>query len=454
MNRLFKLTMSICLVIVMTLTFAACGQKEDTSIASDKSSEKTTAKVEEQKLVEIPFMHYQAGKWAGADYRKLTIDRFNEKFDGKYKIVFEDVPTPEAYIEKLKLLNATNDLPAFIEAGRDPSLLDILVKEDKLLDLSEYINSDEEWLKMLRPKSIAANTTADGKIFAVPNHYAGYCGIFYNEEMFKKAGITEFPKTWDDFFAACDTLKKNDITPIAIEPTFLATLAGTANIMTYSEEAVAWLNEKYPTDFNKPFFIDGMNVVKRLFDNSTKDAVGGNYAMGTTSFLTEKTAMIPNGPWMIGQFYDTNNVKEDFAAKISFAPFPGNVVMSNEEFGSGWGVITTYPKEVQEGCIEYMKMEQTDPVIIDEFILAMQALVPAYEMPDSLKQKLNKQFNQIAELTVDSNIGPFYQGRWDTLVQNEGIAQNIQSLALGQITAEEYAQKLTESAKKNAEQTK
>jgi raffinose/stachyose/melibiose transport system substrate-binding protein len=39
--------------------------------------------------------------------------------------------------------------------------------------------------------------------------------FFYHPSLFQKAGITDTPATWDDFFADCETMKNVGITPIA-----------------------------------------------------------------------------------------------------------------------------------------------------------------------------------------------------------------------------------------------
>jgi multiple sugar transport system substrate-binding protein/raffinose/stachyose/melibiose transport system substrate-binding protein len=65
-------------------------------------------------------------------------------------------------------------------------------------------------------KAIADGATMyDGKRYLVPFGYH-YEGLFYNKHVMEKAGITEMPKTWDEFKAMCDKLKAAGITPIAL----------------------------------------------------------------------------------------------------------------------------------------------------------------------------------------------------------------------------------------------
>ncbi len=70
----------------------------------------------------------------------------------------------------------------------------------------------------------APSMTIDGKKWGVPYTYYQW-GVYYRQDIFEKLGIA-VPKTWDEFLAACATLKKNGVTPITIGTKFLWTAAG------------------------------------------------------------------------------------------------------------------------------------------------------------------------------------------------------------------------------------
>ena len=56
------------------------------------------------------------------------------------------------------------------------------------------------------------NFNPDDGVLVVPLDLQFYNG-FYNKDLFTKAGITSFPKTWDELFTACDKLKAIGVTP-------------------------------------------------------------------------------------------------------------------------------------------------------------------------------------------------------------------------------------------------
>ncbi|HET8785131.1 MAG TPA: extracellular solute-binding protein, partial [Candidatus Limnocylindrales bacterium] len=55
----------------------------------------------------------------------------------------------------------------------------------------------------------------DGKQYGIPFDL-GMVGVWYNNDLFKQAGITAPPATWDEVLAAVDKLKAAGITPISV----------------------------------------------------------------------------------------------------------------------------------------------------------------------------------------------------------------------------------------------
>ena len=66
--------------------------------------------------------------------------------------------------------------------------------------------------------------TIGGKQWGIPYTYYQW-GVYYRKDLFTANGIS-VPTTWDDFLAACATLKAAGITPITIGSKYLWTTAG------------------------------------------------------------------------------------------------------------------------------------------------------------------------------------------------------------------------------------
>ena len=73
-------------------------------------------------------------------------------------------------------------------------------------------------------KSALPSMTIDGKIWGVPYTYYQW-GVYYRKDIFEEHGVA-VPTNWDEFKAACATLKAAGVTPITIGTKYLWTAAG------------------------------------------------------------------------------------------------------------------------------------------------------------------------------------------------------------------------------------
>ena len=103
---------------------------------------------------------------------------------------------------------AGNRMKAFVDKGLFEDVSDIWNANDMHQDFA----------------SSKPAMTIDGKQWGVPYTYYQW-GIYYRKDIFDKYGIDE-PKTWDQFLAASETLKKNNVAPVAIGSKYLWTTAG------------------------------------------------------------------------------------------------------------------------------------------------------------------------------------------------------------------------------------
>ena len=65
------------------------------------------------------------------------------------------------------------------------------------------------------PENILEACRYDGKDYSVPISVNSY-SMFYNTELFEKEGLT-YPKTEDEFWTLCDTLKSRGIPQSPLE---------------------------------------------------------------------------------------------------------------------------------------------------------------------------------------------------------------------------------------------
>ncbi len=146
--------------------------------------------------------------------------------------------------------------------------------------------------------------TKGGHVLAIP--YANdYRLSYYNTKQYEDAGITGEPRTWDEVYTNCKTLKEKGVCeyPFALPlnaeektSTYLMWLAYTMNGVVFNEDGT--LNKdsvlaalKYEENLIKDELIDptdktssGMDTYKRILSGSA------NFLTGPTSFVSKSTS--------------------------------------------------------------------------------------------------------------------------------------------------------------------
>lgn len=142
-------------------------------------------------------------------YFEQAIADFEEQ-NPNVEIEYENV-SDKAIKEKLAVLAAGGDLPdIFFAWGGE--CLNRFSRAGRLLDLTPYMEEDTEWRDGFMP-SFLSSSVYEGKNYAVP-YRSSVLYMLYNKQVFADNNI-EVPTTWDEFLAACETLKGKGIDPIA-----------------------------------------------------------------------------------------------------------------------------------------------------------------------------------------------------------------------------------------------
>ena len=288
---------------------------------------------------------------------RQVIEDFNEEYKGRYQMDVEYLAgAADDYRSKLKMLNASDSLPALIEVGAEPAFYDMLVENGRLVDVAPYLEEDAEWKGQLMPQGIETFTRDDGKMYKIPPSGLQLAGMYYNKELFAKAGIETFPETWDDFWKACDKLKEAGIPALSLHTTETAwcPLLLATSYMGSTEEGQKFMAQQFPDNFDNQEFKKAVEILKKEFEYTTSDAVGGTYALAANNFFSGNTAMIANGPWMMTSLTDPDYASEGFADKVGYAKYPGDVMVGSIE-QSSWCITTDYGQDVIDGALAFMK---------------------------------------------------------------------------------------------------
>ena len=157
------------------------------------------------------------------------------------------------------------------------------------------------------PKEIAALAMYNGDVYGVP-HKLTNAALFYNTEMFKEAGLTEPPKSLDDFVEYAKKLAKFDENGNLIRSGLSLRLTGGGSGLAEKfwyftmQEGSGIVKEvspgKYIADYNNEGGLNALRLYMNiLYRDKTCNAEIKSDAAG---FEAEATAMLIRESWVIG----------------------------------------------------------------------------------------------------------------------------------------------------------
>ena len=167
---------------------------------------------------------------------------------------------------------------------------------------------------------LAVDLVSDGgKQFAVPYSYYQW-GLFYRKDILDKAGIAEFPKTWDGLLSTCDKLNAAGVAPVAIGTKDLWPTAGWFDYIDLRRNGYDFhmklMEGRIPyTDPRvKAVFADW----KQLLDHKcfVANHASSSWQESQSLLYQGKAAMM-----LMGNFI-TPNFPPEVAGAMAFAPFP------------------------------------------------------------------------------------------------------------------------------------
>ncbi|MCI9149773.1 MAG: extracellular solute-binding protein [Lachnospiraceae bacterium] len=459
-----KKGLAIMLGAAMMLSLAACGgEKAKDPAAEGSGGAQNTAEQGETAQEEPGTPEEGAGAPTGEEIKipiilttgandaldiqmRGIIEDFNKEYQGTYQMEPEYLAgSADDYRSKLKMLNASNSMPALITIANEPAFYELLVENNRLVDVAPYLEEDPEWKGRLMPQGILEFTREDGSIYTIPDPGMSLTGFYYNKELFAQAGISEFPKTWEEFWAACEALKEQNIPALSLHTTETAwcPMLLATSYLGGSEEGRRFMTQQFPDDFQTPEMKAAMEILVKQFSYTTADAVGGTYALAANNFFSGNTAMIANGPWMMPSLKDEDYAQPGFEEKVGYAPFPGNVMIGS---AGGWCVTTDQGEDIIEGAITFMKFYSRKEYAQKRAVESGD-LSPVVEFPKEEYEKLMPPMKDCVDVSTAVDIVlPNYQTKWDPVIQNDVFGREIPNLISGSITVEEFLKMLNDGA--------
>jgi len=410
----------------------------------------TLAKADD--VVEIKFPTYLAGENVGAKFFLPEVERFNEKYEGKYKITVEEVPQA-SYADKIKQLAQQNKLPVLVHApgsgGIDTQWFkQVILANDMAYDLSDFAKENPD---------VAANwvdgsvdfCTVDGKLICKPLSVIKPVGLFYNSSMYtsdkdiKDMSMDEFMESLGDNKIAFQT--ENGWTSALLLAALIGNEEGGADLLNNNTDEKLY-------DYTAEPFVNGVAKLQTLLENNaSSNTIGAAYADAANAFMSKNASIICNGSWMSTEFDAGSSDKwsNDFNGDdVKATIYPGNIALTNERnYGEFWvsNNATDEEKEAAEAFLAFRDSQEE----IEALILAEGGTAPKLTYTDDFKNKLkeNRILSELSE-SMDENtkyvapLGDIFPAS----VADTEFGKLLPKLADGTLTPEEFCQELTKKA--------
>lgn len=411
----------------------------------------TLAKADD--VVEIKFPTYLAGENVGAKFFLPEVERFNEKYEGKYKITVEEVPQA-SYADKIKQLAQQNKLPVLVHApgsgGIDTQWFkQVILANDMAYDLSDFAKENPD---------VAANwvdgsvdfCTVDGKLICKPLSVIKPVGLFYNSSMYtsdkdiKDMSMDEFMESLGDNKIAFQTAE-NGWTSALLLAALIGNEEGGADLLNNNTDEKLY-------DYTAEPFVNGVAKLQTLLENNaSSNTIGAAYADAANAFMSKNASIICNGSWMSTEFDAGSSDKwsNDFNGDdVKATIYPGNIALTNERnYGEFWvsNNATDEEKESAEAFLAFRDSQEE----IEALILAEGGTAPKLTYTDDFKNKLkeNRILSELSE-SMDENtkyvapLGDIFPAS----VADTEFGKLLPKLADGTLTPEEFCQELTKKA--------
>jgi len=331
-------------VVGMLLVFLVCGQA-------------VLAKVT------ITFAHFLSEPDPRGIYWNQAIEEYM-KTHPDVEIVQDITSHGEYQHVKSKTMLATDTLPElFLINSMD---MRSAVRNKRLMDWTEIVNSDPGWRDSFLP-GLFAETTFGDRVYAIPFQFIFNEALYFNTEIFQKIGLEKIPESWEDFMNVCQKLKDAGYIPMAMGAKYgWPIVSFFVEILCEYICGKDWVDEigsfTGRASFDDPKFIEVMKIFKEPVDKGyfNLDWIPLDNPEAIGYFYAEQAAILPQGSWFTGMIATD---APDMLEKVSVAPIPRpNNALPEVKYGiftggSGWEIAcnTRLTEEQKKVCVDLVK---------------------------------------------------------------------------------------------------
>ncbi len=294
-----------------------------------------------QKKVRI--MHFMSPTQADANDKAFAASLAKFRSENPDFAVEDEFIQHDNYEVKIKTMIAAKDLPDVYYSK--PDLFPVLRENGLIMSVDELLSADPAFAKTFKDGAFN-DFTVEGKTWGFPFQLQSNHVVYYNKEIFRKAGVAEFPKTMEGFEEAVKKIRAAGFVPIAMGNKGKWLMPSCIfNTMVYRYTDAAWfasLYNKSGAKFTDAPFVEAAKLTARLVASGAfnKDMNSIDNNQQRVLFYSGEAAMFIEGSWALAAVIE--NASSALKPNLGVAVLPP--VAGKESFGNtvaggaGWAI--------------------------------------------------------------------------------------------------------------------
>ena len=389
---------------------------------------------------------------ASADANAIGYTAMLEKFRQDHpnvKLNIESIPHDE-YETKMKTYISGGQYPDIFEAKG--TMIPQLADDGVIYTAKEVMDLAAGWEAQFKG-GVFDDFTYKNTAYALPFQMGNNHNIYWNSDIFKECGISEFPGDWASFTAAAEQIKAKGYTPIVlgnkanwlVPSLFL-------NTIVYRFTGIDWyysLRENRGAKFTDKPFVDAVALLQQMAQNGyfNTDINSIDQKQMYTVYYNKRAAMMVDGFWGVGTFL--NEMPKDVLSATRIAQFPavpeslgggGAKFAKINQAAAGWGYFTTKRKNdtaekraAMAQLLYYLTGSDLAKVVVENGGL------PAAKAVNVDESKLPALYRELLRLNNESQYAPVFDVQLNPQVVDAFYA-NTQDLLINKLTPQRYAE--------------
>lgn len=359
----------------------------------------------------------------------------NPDLDFSYEV--ESITDRASYLQKLKILASSDELPEWFESDPDTFFSD-LVDDGQVYNMGDlydelgvsdkFFNIAKEYVKLPGDDQIWLTAwQANAEYF------------FYNKDLFEQAGVTATPTTMDELLTVCEQLDAAGITPITTLASDWPVLRYFAMIPfrqtgnDYLEQACSG-EASWGTELgleNAAYMQELAQYFQTGFSSSDTDTMDD-------LFVGNKAAMLYEGTWVLPKLVDeeTGDLREEFGY-FTMPTYNENDTTGPADYFANCGIGAALRADaVTQEMKDYMKY------VFENYA----DICLGYNQIPSIQPTSTEGLPQVYQDIIEDVVGVnTYAKCWDVVIDSaslETLHKSSTELLLGEMTPQEWADSL------------